>query len=28
LVFVDGVNGDIIAKYVEENPEIWDTSSE
>ena len=27
LVFVDGVNGEIIAKYVEENPEVWDTSS-
>ena len=27
MVFVDGVNGEIIAKYVEENPEIWDTDS-
>ena len=27
LVFVDGVNGEIIAKYVEENPEVWDASN-
>ena len=23
LVFVDGINGEIVEKYVEENPEVW-----
>ena len=27
LVYIDGVNGEVVAKYVEKNPEIWDIST-
>ena len=27
LVYIDGVNGEVVAKYVEKNPEIWDANT-
>ena len=27
LVYIEGVNGEVVAKYVDKKPEIWDIST-